>query len=144
MQRLSGNELTEIYHIARERIVLEEKSYSTLTELFELCKLCREKGWRQVGVVTNRYHIPRVNKMFKMLSELALPSDEDLKQSLQYISSGSVEVIFVAAEDILAVRHRLYANLDEQLAQTEAYQGRVTAEAKGIADLELGRYRGTT
>ena len=53
--------------VAAEQIVLEQESTSTLEQAVAVARLARRHGWRQVVVVTDRYHLPRALFLFRRM-----------------------------------------------------------------------------
>ena len=60
--------------VAAERLVLEEESTSTLEQAIAVSRLARQRGWRRVVVVTDRYHLPRALFLFR---RMGVPADGD-------------------------------------------------------------------
>jgi len=64
-------------------IMLETSSNSTYQQLCELERLITEQDWRVVIIITNRYHLPRVQAMVdakfpKLVGIIELVSAEDI------------------------------------------------------------------
>jgi len=51
--------------IAPDRVILEDRSRSTLQQAEEAARLARRTGWRRVLIVTDRYHLPRAVFLFR-------------------------------------------------------------------------------
>lgn len=136
--RLVARELQH-YGVSPERLVLEERSRSTLTEMIELVRLTNARGWRKVVVLTNDFHIPRAREMFDRLETLCNPSDETLLAALAHVRAN-VAVRFVAAEEIMPYRSDHYRTVIEAVHRSLGYQKRLQAEQRGIEDLRAGRY----
>jgi uncharacterized SAM-binding protein YcdF (DUF218 family) len=60
--------------VPRDRIVVEDRSTSTLEHGLELIRLAEQFGWRSFVVVTDRYHLPRALFLFRRLG-LAVRGD---------------------------------------------------------------------
>lgn len=127
------------------RIILEEKSYNTLTELQEMVQLIFQNKWKSVAVVTSDYHIPRMELLFEKLKELSSEKERDhlsekVDEALRYINELGVVIQFVSAEDILPIRSSHYAGLISKVRETDAYKLRVQMEQKGVEQLKEGTY----
>ena len=63
--------------VSVDRIILEQRSNSTYQQLQELETLIAEKKWKQVQLITNRYHLARLTAMieakFPVLAGVAQP-----------------------------------------------------------------------
>lgn len=57
--------IAEHLGVARDRIVLEDRSRSTLEQAEEVAALARAAAWHIVVVVTDRYHLPRAVHLFR-------------------------------------------------------------------------------
>lgn len=60
--------------VAAARLVLEEESTNTLEQAVAVARLARQRNWRRVVVVTDRYHLPRALFLFR---RMGLPADGD-------------------------------------------------------------------
>jgi len=50
-----------------DRIVLEDRSTSTLDQAVEVAGIARRRGWGRLVVVTDRFHLPRALFLFRRL-----------------------------------------------------------------------------
>ncbi|MDO8452404.1 MAG: YdcF family protein, partial [bacterium] len=128
------------------QLIIQERSNSTATEIVELLKLAKENGWKKVLALTNDYHIPRAQAFYDNLGKLFTPEyDEETSKEvaglLDWAKESGVEVVFQDAESVLRLRSSHYATLINESKKTEAYAGRIAAEAKGTNDLTEGRYK---
>jgi uncharacterized SAM-binding protein YcdF (DUF218 family) len=57
-----------------ERLILEEASRSTLDQAAAVARMARERGWRRVIVVSDRYHLPRALFLFRRMGLEAVGS----------------------------------------------------------------------
>ncbi len=123
------------------RILKEEVSWDTFSEMAEMVKMADSKGWWRLAVITNGYHVPRAQEMFNQAPSLISEEvDPDFHNALDRIEKG-LKVVFVSAEDILPLRHRSYQIVIEAVKSSQPYSKRLEAEAKGLSDLNAGRYR---
>lgn len=141
--------------IASDRIVRQEESMSTLTELQALVRMIVERQWKQIAVVTNGYHIPRCEEILRQLlhpesvklytqSTSFSKALEQFHASeqwvLQTIAETRPSIVFVSAEDVLPIRDDHYRALVARVTVTEAYQKRVAVETQAVLDLQQGLY----
>src|SRR3989344_1912075 len=131
----------ERFGVAKERILLEEKSINTITELDKLIKLSASHNWQHVAVIVNDFHRARTEEMWSRLPLLADQSDQEFTSALQEFNARGGQIAFVTAEDIILVRNPRYARLLSDVRNTEAYQKRKQAEEQGIEDLRADQYR---
>jgi hypothetical protein len=112
--------------IVQQRIVLEEASNTTFQELVELEKLVRCREWHSLALVTNRWHIPRLQAMldakFTTLLRLACAMPMSAEEILlQYDAPRWRNVIDAAYED-------------------DFMRTRIERENRGIAQIKDGTY----
>ncbi|MDO8576469.1 MAG: ElyC/SanA/YdcF family protein [bacterium] len=127
--------------VPKERILLEEISTSTITELVELIKLSAVRNWKHVAVIVNDFHRARTEEMLARLPSLADPNDRDFTDALRQFKARGGEIACVTAEEILLIRDPRYARLLDKVRNTEVYKARVRVEEQGIRDLREGTYR---
>lgn len=132
---------TELHRLGvpMDRIVLEERSINTITELAEMPKLAQQFGWRSVGILTNLYHFPRIRLLLDQLPTIVPDSDAEFHDSWNAFSAvGSISL--VPAEPILRCRSPRYAKLIEVAERTQAFAGRLEAEERGCRQILDGSY----
>ncbi len=127
----------EILGVSKERIVLEENSTNTVTEMVEMVKMASKNNWNYIAVVTGDYHVPRAQEVFDRLPIL-MSLDDDF---LATFGLWKGKVIFVSAEDILSILDENYHTVVENLHKNPLYQKRLESETKGLRDLKAGKYR---
>jgi hypothetical protein len=123
------------------RIVMEEESINTIEELVETVKMSEQRNWREIALISNDYHVPRIREMYNRLDELADPKDIDFWNAYTSFQIGTRSLQVVSAEDILPVRNPRYARLIQEVHALPEYAARVRAEQQGIEDLKNRTYR---
>jgi uncharacterized SAM-binding protein YcdF (DUF218 family) len=114
--------------LAKARIVLEEQSCSTRTNIEEVLKIIGQNNWREVAIVSSRWHLPRTQALCEMLLQ-DLPKAE------------RPNLTFLSADDTL-----LELGKDEFAAEvTKAYQSegckqRLVHEQNGLNAIKAGSY----
>ena len=132
----------EIEHmgIQKERIILQENSYSTFTEMIELLKIIEKNNWHHVAVVTNEFQIPRAKAMLERMDTLHDPNgawqDPEFQKSLKKMKEKSVKIVFVSAEEVLPIRSKHYTRIVEEAKTSDAWKKRVEVEMRGVKQLE--------
>jgi hypothetical protein len=128
-----------------ERIIMEEESFSTITQYIEMIKLAVEHGWTRLSVVINEYYKPRATALYENLDSIVEYEDPQQAQEFQEVleafkrMNGSVS--FVVGDDIMRHMNPRWNAYFEELYTSSAYQKNVASEAKGLADLQAGEYR---
>lgn len=82
LERKYQNQDGKFSHIPPEAIILEEKSKDTSTNFENLLKLIKEKGWNNVAILTNDFHLERTTKLIHNFSLEAedISAEEKLKE----------------------------------------------------------------
>ena len=125
-----------------EQIELEEESTSTHTELLEMMKMAKGKGWTRIAVLTNDYHIARTSLMLEKLENIpgALIDEEEFA-TVKEFKQSEVEVRFFSAEDIISNASHHYKALIDKVHESQGYKNRVEREQNGIRQLNEGTYK---
>ena len=75
------------------RIVLEEKSTNTLSQIIETLDIVFQRRWENIFFITNKYHVPRVRALYGYVMDNTLDNKKNKKK---YV------VNFISAESILS------------------------------------------
>lgn len=110
--------------VPRERIILEESSVNTKTQIEESLRIVRERGWRRVLFVSNEYQIGRIHAFVERLPE-----------------RPACELLYQSAEDVLAKDDPAFKAEFARIQQSEPYRRRVAAEARGVTAIKIGSHR---
>ncbi len=130
--------------VPKERIELEERSTNTLTELLEMVKKARERGWKKVAILTGEIHLARVQAMWNHLEELAKrlhATDERFFASWDHFKKGAdLDIHLLSAEKVLPLRDSRYNKIIEAMRNSDSYRRTAEAEEKGVKQIEDGTY----
>jgi uncharacterized SAM-binding protein YcdF (DUF218 family) len=106
----------------------EDRSQNTETNLREVLRLIHESKWQRVALLTSDYHVPRVRELYE--------------QALRDHPEIQTEITFLSAEDIMKESQPgKYDDVIRKAYESEDGVLRQANEAKGLADLQSGRYR---
>ncbi len=125
--------------VPSERIIKEEQSINTGTQLVEMIGMSLENGWNNVLVEVSDYHIPRVTEMFRQLDTLV--DDEAFTKELQKFKSNGGTVSIVGAEQVLRLVNSRFDNYLNAILGSAAYKRAVASERRGLYDLKAGKYQ---
>lgn len=118
---------SEVGELETPECILEDRSFSTLSNIKEILQLVQDNTWHKIAIISNSYHIPRV----KALYEQALEQHPEL----------DVEIIFISAEDEVKTEHPgKYNKIIEKAYKTPGARERIKNEQKGLDDIKKGRY----
>jgi uncharacterized SAM-binding protein YcdF (DUF218 family) len=108
------------------KVILEDNSVNTYSNLTECIAIILENSWSHVGIMSARYHIPRV----QMLWDLA-------RANHPVVASAD----FLAAEDIVTkYQPGIYDDMIDAAYSSPQGQKRLKNEAQGLQDMRDGKY----
>lgn len=115
--------------VEKNSILKEEKSDNTYQQLQELKKIVNKEDLGNVSVVSNRYHLPRIQAMIE--------TDDELHALLNI-----KRIELVSAEEIL-IEHdpNQWKEKIEKAYQGKEMKKRIALEEKGMRDIKSGTYR---
>lgn len=111
--------------IPAPRIVLEKNSNTTYQQLQEIEKMIPERGWKNVLLITNRYHLPRLRAMI----ETKYPN------LVEVMTSVSAEEVLIEADPM-----RWEAMIAATYAESFMTE-RIAKETQGVEQIKNGTYR---
>ena len=125
--------------VPEEQIILEEESFSTITQYVEMVKLAVEKKWTKLTILINEYYTPRATALFEHLDTIV--QDDEFQRTLQEFKDMGAEVAFIESDEILGMMSERFTRHLDAVKQTPAYQETVAKEAQGLKDLLAGKYK---
>lgn len=131
--------------IDKEKIIVQEKSYSTFTELVELIRLIVEKEWKNVAIITNEFQIPRASAMLKHINDLHDPNGYWQKTEVQealikFKEMRDVKVNFVSTEKVLPFIDNRYEKIINDAKKSPEWEETVQRENEGARQINSGEY----
>jgi len=112
-----------------ENIFLEKKSGNTYESLFFLKEFLEDKNLKDILLISNKYHLPRIKAMIKGTPEL------NLTFSLLRIRLMSAEKILITHEP------KIWRKKIAAVYNSAVMKKRLSAEKKGIEDFKNGKYK---
>ena len=126
--------------VPAERIILQEESFNTITEVVGAIKLAVERGWWMLAFVSNDYQLDRIQVMYEHIAEL-YPEDAEFKKTLKAFQESGGTILCVSAEQLLSVRRPgLYGPILQKAKGKLAYHVREQSERRGTHDVRTGTY----
>jgi hypothetical protein len=118
--------------VPEKSIIEENKSNTTFEQLDELQKIAKEKNINHFTIISNIYHLPRIQAMIENIFELI-----ELKTLLK-----SDALNLEAAEDIIMENNQQdWQDKIEFAYKSERMQEIIKNERKGIKQLKEGTYK---
>ncbi|MEN3034293.1 MAG: YdcF family protein [Aquificaceae bacterium] len=93
--------------IDRSYILTETKSKNTLENAIEVSKICKERGFETIILVTSAYHIPRASLVFEKTGIKVQPYPTDFKSDRRYNLYSFIPRSGVLEESTKALREHL-------------------------------------
>jgi len=121
------DELVE-FGVPEEKIIKEEQSGNTWQQLQELKKIIKKKELDNIIIVSNKYHLPRIQVMIK--------KDRDFKKMFD-----AAKIKLQSAEEVVIKHDPEQKKEIESVYKSKAMQERIALEQKGIRDIKEGRYK---
>lgn len=130
--------------VPAEKIIKQDRSTTTFTEMIELVKYIAQYRWKHPVVVAGETQKARAEEMFRRIETLRDPdgawTDSDFRASLEEIKGINPKVTFVSAEDVLPFRDERYARVISEARNTQTWEIREDLDKKAFEDLRTGRY----
>ena len=137
-------EYVERNGVPPEKIMSQDRSTTTFTELIELVKYMAEHRWKHVVVVAGETQKPRAEEMFSQIETLHDPEgawkDPEFQAALEEIKSTNPKITFVSAEDVLPFRDERYTKVISDARNTKTWKIRENLDKQALEQLKNGTY----
>ncbi len=120
-------ELVEL-GVPGKNIVTETQSGNSYQQLQQIARLAREMKLKQISILTNEWHCPRIAAM--------LEHAPGIKESL-----GAVKAQLIAAESVLEKVSGAWRDRVEAARRDPTIRKRVELEARGVSQIQSGSYK---
>jgi hypothetical protein len=115
--------------VPEKNIIEENNSGNTYEQLKEIKKIIGEKKLKNISILSNDWHLPRIKEMLEQF--------EELKQIFD-----STKLEFLSAEKIcLEYDKEAWQEIIEKAYKSEGLKKRIELEQKGVQDIKEGRYK---
>ena len=115
--------------VPEEKIIEENNSGNTYEQLKEIKKIISEKKLKNIIILSNGWHLPRIKEMLEQF--------EELKQIFDL-----TKVEFLSAEKICLEHDKeAWQEIIEKAYKSEMLKKRIELEQKGVQDIKEGRYK---
>lgn len=126
------------------RVLMQDQSTTTFTELIELLRYVAKYEWKHPVVVAGESQKLRAEEMFRQLDTLQDPDgawrDPEFREALEKAKNLGTVVTFVSSEDVLPIRDPRYSELISAARNTDTWRNRENMDRKAFDDLAGGRY----
>jgi uncharacterized SAM-binding protein YcdF (DUF218 family) len=134
----------ELVHrgVDRDRIILEEESFNTATQLIEMINLAVDNGWQRLSIVANDWYFPRLGEFYNQLRNVVSYEDPAenaaFHAALDRFEEMGGQVSLVGSEEVMILaepRFRTFFAMAEH-----ALEETLASERRGLEALRAGRY----
>lgn len=117
--------------VPANKIIEESKSNTTYQQLLELQKIVVEKEIKNIIIISNRYHLPRVRAMIEYGPGLNI-----FKKMF-----GDSDIKLKSAEDIL-IKHKpeKWKKIIDKVYESRDMIAKISLEKKGVGQIKKGTY----
>lgn len=130
--------------VDRRRILLQDASVDTVTELKEAARLAIERGWNNIALVVSKWQVPRAEALLNHIEDFADGGEEILFASFtNAMRNGSLRVQLLDTTTVLSTVNDTYKHFfEETLARDPGMQARLRAEIDSLRQIAGGTYGG--
>lgn len=114
--------------VPANKIIEENKSNNTYEQLQELKKIIKNKRLNQIIIISNGYHLPRLEAMINI--------DIELKK----LFKEAVIKLKSAEEVVLKYDPEKWRDIINNAYSSQAMKKRIKLEEKGVRDINIGKY----
>lgn len=119
--------------VPSKKIIEEKKSGNTFEQLLALNKIIAEKDLRNIMLVSNHYHLPRIKTFFKYYSN-------KLRFLSVMLAAGNLKLISAEKVCVDYDKDKWY-KITRKAYASERMKKRMLLEKQGIKDIKEGRYK---
>jgi len=138
----------ELVHLGIDdtRIKQDRDSFDTVSEIARFLDEAIRNDWKNINIVTNEYHIPRINAFLDSNNLEWLTTDEELtlnlRRALSMIKTGELNVKIIAAENVVKdFDEDIYDEFFKNLPDNDKFIQRMEKERLGMMRIETeGEY----
>lgn len=131
-----------------DRIIIQEDSFSTYSELLELIRLVTQHEWRHAVVVVNEFVVPRAKAFIRHIHDVGDPAGyrerpgiaEVLQKYEEMRRAGSACITVVSSEEIVSRIDPRYRRLIEEARKLPQWQTTTERELSATRAIDDGMY----
>lgn len=113
------------FGVPEDKIIKEEVSLTTLTNLEEVIKIIKQLGLKNIGILSSSWHLARIKAMYDSFKL----KDDDIKTT------------FLSSEKILLDKSKRFLPLIERVYNRQSMKERILKEQQGMKDFKEGKYK---
>ena len=118
--------------VPADKIIKETRSKNTYAELIELQKIIKEKGLEMITIISNKYHLPRLEAMIKYCPELV---------GLKKMFAVSKLTLKPAEEILIKYNPGAWRKIITKAYNSPGMKERIKLEENGVKDIKTEKYK---
>lgn len=127
-----------------EKIIKQDRSSTTFTELIELIKYIAKYKWRHPVIITSDLQILRAKEMLNQIETLEDPAgastDTEFRSALVEIKNINPKITFISADRVLHLRDPRYAEIITEARKSESWKHAEKVQENAVNQLKQGLY----
>ena len=144
---VAAAELTRA-HIPEDQIIVQDNSFSTLTELLETIRLTVENQWTHVVVLVPEHQVERATAMLEMINTVIDRTQyrdrpeikEALKAFAELQKDGKTKITILASEDVLSRTSPRHRHIVETVRNSPEWKALREREKISAEEIRNGTY----
>lgn len=130
--------------VDEDRILLQDVSVDTITELKEVARLTIKRGWSNIVLIVSKWHVPRAEALLNHVEDFIDEGEKTLLSSFaNAIKSGALRVQFLDTTAVLSTINDTYKKFfEETLAHDPGMRARLSVEGDSLRQIAEGTYGG--
>lgn len=128
------------------RVLVQDASVDTVTELKATARLAQEYGWKNVVLIVSKWQVPRAEALLNHVEDFADEGEEALLAAFaEDLKNGTRRVQLLDTTTVLSTINDTYKRFfEETLAGDSGMQARLRAEVDSLRQIAGGSYGGRT
>jgi hypothetical protein len=135
-------------HIPADHIIVQDNSFSTLTELLETIRLTVENRWKHVVILVPGHQVERVTAMLEMVDTVIDRTQyrerpeikEALKTFAEQQKKGETKLSIIASEDVLSRTSPRHRRVVEAATNSPEWKALLESEKRSAEEIRDGKY----
>lgn len=135
-------------HIQADQIIVQDNSFSTLTELLETIRLTVENHWKHVVILAPGHQVERATAMLEMVDTVIDRTQyrerPEIKEALHAFAEqqkkGETKISIVASEDILSRTSPRHRRIVEAATSSPEWKALLEREKRSAEEIRNGTY----
>ena len=147
LAEVARDELTRA-HVPADQIVVQDRSFSTLSELLENIRLAVENKWQHVVILAAAHQVERATAMLDRIDTVAdlakYRERPEIKEALEKFAAlkeaGALKITILASEDVVEGMSRRHQKVVAAAKASPAWRQTEERDSKAAQEIKDGTY----